>query len=145
MKIPCRRRVLAVLLPLIGIATLGCGKGYPTGDLPPRSASERVEQIDELLSTHKTDARRISLTDACHLSVQWKGQSGTEIYSLRDLRVSVDTDDSTGHFLVRIRRSESEENPPLLLAASTWVQMTFVRSDLDQLRADCVNSQRNEQ
>lgn len=121
------------------MAALGCGKGYPTEDVVPPSAAERVAQLNALLGTQQSDALRIALVDVCHLSVRWKGRSTTDVYPLRDIRVPVDTDES-GLFLVRIERLGDAAQLPLLLSTPKWVQMTGIRGDLDQLRADCINS-----
>lgn len=55
------QRLLSPVLLLPFIAALGCGKGYPTEDVLPPSAAERVAQLDALLGTQQSDALRIAL------------------------------------------------------------------------------------
>ena len=142
-----RAHILAASLSLtLCCAATGCSDGYPTEDLVDgftMDGSERVARLNEVLAnTVKSHADQLILANRCLLRVIWDPASQTVDYPLMHLMLTVKSDPSTGETDLLIQQSRAAGPAPLVLfTTDDWVDLATFRSQMNQLRASCADSQ----
>jgi hypothetical protein len=126
----------AIVLPF---AIGACAEGYPGASEPERrrTPAERVESLQRLARSGDSEVKSVSLRTPCVVSVAWKNGPARE-YGVLGLTTIVDTDEASKHFTVFLRHDQDQAPSPLFLSTPEWATMAMARSELNQLRADCV-------
>lgn len=126
-------------------AAAGCSEGYPTAGVDPSrpmSAPERLALVKERLDGNQSDALVLWLPAPCTLAVRWKPPHPPAQYSLDRLQLQVRSEGAPGRFVASLHEGAAGTSElPTLLATQSWVDLTVVRSQLQQLRAGCAPPQ----
>lgn len=108
----------------------------PPGLAEQRTPQQRIALVNRTLGGRDGEAQLL-LQTPCSLIVQWSSRDPDE-YPVMVMETALDTDRETSEYLVFLRRRDVPQPAALLMATPDWQKMTLVRSELSQLRADCV-------